>query len=141
MQIVNYLGFHGTCKEAFTFYEKCLGGQIVAMMGYEDMPSTEEISPEWKGRIVHARLIIGSAVLMGGDAPPSHPLTPAEGFCVSIMADSSEEAERFFAALADGGKIDMPIAETFWAHRFGMLTDKFGIPWMINHEKPMGQAA
>ncbi len=138
MQFVNYLAFNGDCKDAFTFYKKCLGGKIVAMMGYEDMPSTEDIAPEWQGRIMHARLIAGNAVLMGGDAPPHSVQGEAQRFCTAIMADSSEEAESLFADLSSGGKVDMPIAETFWAYRFGMLTDKFGMPWMINHEKPMG---
>ncbi len=134
MQLIPYLAFNGQCETAFKFYEQCLGGKIIAMMTYGEMPSAEHTSPESRGRIMHARLQVGEAVLMGGDAPQEHVEAP-RGFCVSIQIDDPGKAERIFHALAAGGTVQMPFAETFWAVRFGMVTDRFGIPWMINCEK------
>src|SRR5580704_10153981 len=93
-------------------------------------------NPETATRIMHARLQVGDRLLMGGDAPPQF-VTKPQGFCVSVQVDDPAEAERIFLGLGDGGVVQMPIAETFWARRFGMLIDKFGTPWMVNCEKPM----
>jgi PhnB protein len=134
MQLIPYLGFNGQCEAAFKFYEQCLGGKIVAMMTYGDMPASEQTAPEQRGRIMHARLQAGDAVLMGGDRPQEHH-EASQGFCVSIQIDDPARAERIFNALADGGQVQMPFGETFWAVRFGMLIDRFGTPWMINCEK------
>jgi len=132
-----YLTFGGNCAEAFKYYERVLGGKLVAMITHADMPAEAQAQtpPEWKNKIMHARLVLGDNVLMGSDAPPDHFQKP-QGFDVSIQADDPKEAERIFAALADNGTVRMPIQETFWATRFGMLTDKFGIPWMINCDRP-----
>ncbi len=132
MKINAYLNFNGNCEAAFRFYESCLGGQIVMMMTHGDSPI--EAPPGWEKMIIHARLIVGDAVLMGSDAPPDQ-YNGAHGFSVSVVVDTAEEADRVFAALSEGGSVHMPIGETFWAVRFGMLIDKFGIPWMINCEK------
>lgn len=134
MQLVSYLNFKGNCKEAFTFYEQVLGGKIVAMFTHAETPASEHVSPEWQGMIMHARLLVGDAVLMGSDSPPEM-FEPPQGIRVAIMVDSPSEAERIFHALAEGGSVLMPVQETFWAHRFAMLTDRFGTPWMINCEK------
>ena len=134
MTLNPYLNFNGTCKEAFEFYQKVLGGQIVAMMTHGETPAAGHTAPEWQDKIIHARLVVGSAVLMGSDAPPQY-FQPAAGMTVSIMVDTAEEAERVFAGLSEGGQIQMPMEETFWATRFGMATDKFGTPWMVNCEK------
>ncbi len=136
MQFISYLNFNGTCKEAFGFYQQTFGGQIVAMFTHGDTPVGPEVAAEWQELIMHARLVVGDAVLMGSDAPPEM-YEPSKGLWVSIMADTAEEAERIFAALAEGGDVRMPIQETFWATRFGMVTDRFGTPWMINCEKSM----
>jgi PhnB protein len=136
MQLNPYLTFDGRCEAAFRFYERVLGGRIVAMMTYADTPMAAQTPPEMRGRIVHARLAVGDAVLMGSDAPAGR-YERAQGFSVTLNIDQPEEAERVFAALAEGGAVTMPIQETFWARRFGMLTDRFGTPWMINCEKPM----
>ena len=131
MQLNPYLLFVGQCEAAFTFYAKCLGGKIESMMHYEGSPCTNGVPPEWHKKIMHARLSLGDAVLMGSDAPPSRQEKP-QGFSVSIQVKQPAEAERIFHALADNGMVRMPIQETFWAVRFGMLVDAFGIPWMIN---------
>ncbi len=132
----SYLAFDGTCEQAFRFYEKVLGGKIVMMMKYRDMPGAPPAPPEVQDRVMHARLMLDGLPLMGGDSPMGRHSKP-QGFCVNIAVSSPAEAERVFAGLAKGGTITMPMAETFWARRFGMLTDKFGTPWMVNCEKAM----
>lgn len=134
MQLVTYLNFSGQCEAAFTFYEQCLGGRIVAMTTHADTPAADFVAPEWRNRIMHARLVVGDAVLMGSDSPPDLHESP-QGFAVALQVDDPSEAERIYHALAEGGKVRMPLEETFWATRFGMLVDRFGIPWMINCEK------
>ena len=133
MDLVTYLAFDGRCEEAFKFYEKALGGKILMMMKIADAPPGMPITPGSEKRIMHARLAVGNRLLMGGDAPMGNHSKP-QGFSVSIQVDKPADAERMFQALSDGGSVMMPIAETFWAQRFGMLTDKFGIPWMVNCE-------
>ena len=134
MQLNSYLNFNGQCEAAFKFYEQCLGGKIVAMHTFGEMPAAEHVSPEARHQIMHARLQVGDAVLMGSDCPPGYFDEP-KGFSVSLQIDDPAEAERIFHALAEGGAVRMPIEETFWAVRFGMLVDRFGTPWMINCEK------
>lgn len=136
-QLNTYLAFDGTCAKAFRFYEKVLGGKVVMMMTYRDMPAGAgpPPAPEFADRVMHARMMIGDLPLMGGDAPPGRYSKP-HGFCVNVAIANPAEAERVFKALAAGGTVTMPMAETFWARKFGMLTDKFGTPWMVNCEKP-----
>jgi PhnB protein len=134
MQLNPYLFFNGQCEAAFKLYAEVLHGKIVAMMPHEGTPAAGSVPAEWQKKIIHARLSFGDQVLMGSDAPPEHQ-EPAKGFSVSVAVEEPKEADRIFAALAEGGQIKMPIQETFWAVRFGMLVDKFGIPWMINCEK------
>jgi PhnB protein len=134
MQLNNYLYFDGQCEAAFKFYEKCLGGKIEGMMTHEGTPAASNVPAEWLKKILHARLVVGDAVLMASDAPPEHYSKP-QGFSINIAVTDPGEADRLFRALSEGGNVTMPIAETFWAVRFGMLTDKFGIPWMVNCEK------
>ena len=136
MQWNPYLGFNGNCQEAFKYYERVLGGKIVMMMTHADMPAEAQgqTPPGWKNKIMHARLVVGDQVLMGSDAPPDH-FETTQGMSVALQIDDPNEAERIFAALADNGTVRMPIQPTFWATRFGMLTDRFGIPWMVNCEK------
>ena len=135
IQLNPYLPFAGRCEAAFKFYEKCLAGKIVAMMTYKDMPPKHQPPAEWRDKILHVRLTVGSAVLMGSDAPPDRYETP-QGMSVSLQIEKPAEAERIFHALAEKGTVSMPIQETFWAARFGMLVDQFGVPWMINCERP-----
>jgi PhnB protein len=129
------LGFDGQCETAFKFYQQCLGGDIVAMIPFGDTPSGEHVPPELRGKIMHARLVLDNQVLMGSDSHPMNPYEGVKGCSIAIQADTPEEAERVFAALSENGTVLMPMGETFWAVRFGMLTDQFGVPWLINCEK------
>lgn len=134
MKLNVYLNFSGQCKEAFEFYQRCLGGEIVAMSTHGETPMADQVPDEWKDRIMHARLVVGDQVLMGADLPPNSTERPG-AFSVSLQVEDPDEADRLFTALAENGTVDMPITETFWALRFGMLVDQFGIPWMINCQK------
>ncbi len=135
MQMNPYLFFSGQCEAAFKFYEKCLGGKIEAMLTHVGTPAEGQVPAEWRNKILHARLAVGKDVLMGSDAPPGRQERP-QGFSVSFAVSDPAEAERIFHALAENGSVRMPIQKTFWAERFGMLVDRFGIPWMINCEPP-----
>jgi len=135
MQINPYLSFNGKCAAAFKFYEKVLSGKLLMMMTYGESPMAAQTAPDHKDRIMHARLAVGDMLLMGADAPPQF-YTPMQGIVVTIGVDTPAEAERVFTALAENGTVRMPIQETFWAQRFGMLIDQFGTPWMVNCEKP-----
>jgi len=128
-----YLNFNGQCEEAFKTYEKCLNGKIEFIMTHEQSPMADKIPPEWKKKIMHATLRFGEQVIMGADAPPQYYQQP-QGFAVSISLNDTAEAERIFNELSAGGVVRMPLEKTFWAERFAMFTDRFGIPWMINCE-------
>lgn len=132
-----YLNFPGTCEEAFNFYAKCLNSQVVALIRASDTPMKDHTPADRQAKIIHARMVIGDTVLMGSDAPPDY-FKPAQGFSVCLSVPEVAEAERVFHALAEGGTVEMAIQETFWANRFGTFTDRYGTPWMINCEKPMG---
>lgn len=135
MQINPYLIFNGDCQEAFKFYEQCLRGKIEAMMTFGETPACDHVPASCRDKIIHTRLVVGDQVLMGSDTTPEHPYNGISGCSVSLNVDSIAEAERIFTALADQGTIQMPLQATFWAVRFGMLTDRFGVPWMVNCEK------
>lgn len=135
MQLNPYINFDGQCEAAFKFYERCLGGKIENMMTWGESPMAEHTPQEWHGKIIHTRLNTGSSVLMGSDAPPGR-YEAMKGCHVTLVIDNPAEAERVFGALAEGGTEGMPLQETFWASRFGMLVDRYGIAWMINCERP-----
>jgi PhnB protein len=135
MDFTPYLNFNGQCAEAFRFYEQCFGGKITFIMTYGDSPMAGETPVEWHKRIMHATLTVGDQVLNGADTAPGDYRKP-QGFTLAIGLKEAAEAERVFAVLADRGVVQMPLQETFWAHRFGYLVDQFGTPWMINCEKP-----
>lgn len=137
MKVNPYLFFDGTCEDAVKFYEKTLGAKIAFTMRYKDMPGEMQHPPEVQAKIAHVRFMIGDDVIMASDAPPDRFNKP-QGFDINLSFETPEEADRVFAALSEGARaIHMPIAETFWAHRFGSLVDKFGTPWMVNCEKKM----
>ena len=139
MRLNPYLIFGGQCADAFRFYAGCLGGHLT-MSTFGDAPGVTTMSPEARARIMHARLTIGDQMLMGSDdGRPDHPYEGVRQCAISITATDAAEAERMFAALAEGGTVTMPIAETFWAVRFGMLLDRFGVPWMVSFERPMAE--
>lgn len=136
MQINPYLNFNGNCSEAFQLYAKILGGKDLRIMTFRDSPMAGQVAADEKDLVVHARFSLGAFSIMGSDSTGGRYSKP-QSFAVNIGVDTPEEAERIFAALSEGGNVGMPIAETFWAKRFGMVTDRFGIPWMVNCEKPM----
>lgn len=135
MQTNPYLLFTGQCEAAFKFYEVHLGGKILSMMKHAGTPAEGQVPAEWNDKIIHGRIQLGDTVVMASDAPPGHQ-EPQKGFRLSLGFDKPAEAERAFTALAEGGSVEMPIAKTFFAECFGMVTDRFGVPWMINCEKP-----
>jgi len=136
MHVHPYLNFNGQCDEALKFYEKCLGAKVAFKMTIGESPMAKDMPPEQHNQILHASFRVGDHLLMCSDACCGHYQVP-QGISISLNIDTAEEAERVFAALSENGNVRMPIQETFWAIRFGMLTDPFGIPWMINCEKPM----
>lgn len=139
MDLVTYLTFNGNCEEAFRHYEKVLGGKILMIMRAADMPADEQVPAHSPNLVMHARLQVGDRLLMGGDCPTEHYTKPS-GFCSHIKLDDSAEAERIFRELGEGGTVVMPIGETFWARRFGIVHDRFGVPWMVNCEIDMAAA-
>ncbi|HYH78940.1 MAG TPA: VOC family protein [Longimicrobium sp.] len=134
MKINPYLMFNGQCAEAFRFYADVLGGTIVTMMTHRDSPMADQTPPDWQDAVMHASLSLdGGQMLMASDEPPGETArTTGGGYYVSLHIDEPAEAERVFGALAEGGTVRLPIQQTFWATRFGMLVDRFGTPWMIN---------
>ena len=137
MRLTAYVNFAGTCAEAFRYYEQHLGGRIVFMMKHGDAPQPSQIGPEWKDAVLHATLELGGTILQGSDVPHAEPMRSAY---LTVDVDSDAEAERVFAALGDGGRALMPMAETFFASRFGQVRDRFGLNWMVLHQRPMPAA-
>lgn len=135
MKLIPFLGFNGKTHEAMAFYAQVLGGTVTSEMKYRDMPPIEntdgcgEMPPDTLDHVAHSQLEVGSAILMAADGPSSG---GDNATTINIDVDSVEEAERVFKALAEGGEIKMPIGETFWAHRWGFLIDRYGKPWMVN---------
>jgi PhnB protein len=131
MKLDFYINYKGNCKEAFQFYERHLGGKITMMNTFREIPGGANIPEERKDDILHARIEIGGAVLMGADIPQAEPMRSAY---LSLRVNSTEEAERIYRLLSDGGEIFMKMEQTFFASRFAMLRDKFGTSWMLLHE-------
>ena len=130
MEINPYLNFNGNCAEAFRFYEKVLGGRIEGMHTFGDSPMKSEMPPEMHSHVMHVHLSVDGQNLFGSDAP--HGYKPAQGISVSINVASFEDGQRIFDEFAKGGNVTMPYQKTFWAPGFGMVTDRFGTPWMVN---------
>lgn len=133
MDLNTYVNFAGRCREAFRYYEEHLGGRVEMMMTHADAPVRSTIGDDWAEAVLHARIRIGNAVLLGADIPGAEPMRSAY---LTLGVTSDAEAERIHAALAAGGRELMPMAETFFASRFGQVRDQFGINWMILHERP-----
>ena len=131
MQIQPYLSFRGDCEEAFGFYERNLGGELGPLFRYGGSPMADQVPPEWADKIMHGSVRVGGLLLQGADVDPDQ-FEELKGFSLSIHLRSSSDAERVFSALAEGGRVVMPLEKTFWAARFGVLVDRFGISWMIN---------
>jgi len=135
MRISPYLSFDGQCEAALRFYERCLGGKVVYVMTYAQSPMATLVPAEWDGRISHATFSLGDQTLGAADAPPGAYRRP-QGFSLTLDLDVPAEADRIFATLSEEGTVQMPIQETAWARRFGVVTDQFGTPWIINCDAP-----
>jgi PhnB protein len=133
MKLTIYVNFAGMCAEAFRYYEQHLGGKVVFMMKHGESPEPGRLGPDWQDAVLHARIDIGATELMGADIPKAEPMRSAY---LSLGVDSDGEAERVFKALAEGGRVLMPLEETFFASRFGQVQDRFGMNWMVLHERP-----
>ena len=133
MKMNTYVNFAGNCAEAFRYYEKHLGARTGMMMTHEQLPVPGRLGPEWKNKVLHARIEIAGTELAAADIPNAEPMRSAY---LTLSVDSDQEAERIFGALSDGGRVLMPMEETFFASRFGQVRDPFGINWMILHERP-----
>jgi PhnB protein len=129
------LSFNGNCREAFSFYESLLGGKINIMMTWGESPMSKDVPSDWADKITHASMVLGNKEITGGDSPGEHYLKP-QGFSVIVNETDPKEAERIYKALSEGGLITILLEKTFWAERFGMLTDRFGTPWMVNCGNP-----
>ena len=135
MRVSPYVMFNGQCREAFKFYEQLLGAKILFSMTFGESPAKEQMPPETYDLIIHATLSIGDQLLMASDAPHDRYEAP-RGVYISLHLNDIAEGERIFKALSERGKVQMPFEKTFWAERFGMCVDRFGVPWMVNCENP-----
>lgn len=138
MKMNTYVNFAGNCAEAFRYYEKHLGAKVGMVMTHRQSPEPTGIDPDWGDAVLHGRISIGGTELMAADVPKAEPMRSAY---LTLGMDSDSEAERVFTALSDGGRVLMPMQETFFASRFGQVRDRFGLNWMILHERPMPPGA
>jgi PhnB protein len=136
MNVYPYVQFGGRCAEAFAYYEAHLGGTGVQTMPYRGSPAEEMAPPEWRDKVMHGSIKIGDATLMGTDAQPQASASGMQGCALTLAVDTLEQAERMFAALAQDGTVKMALAPSFFAARFGIVTDQFGVAWMVICEKP-----
>ena len=130
-----HLSFNGQCEAAFRFYERCLGGKIVVMLTWAGSPMASDAPPGFGDKILHATLTVGDNMLAGSDSPPGQYQQP-QGFHILVNIRDAVEAERIFNALAENGTVAMPFQKTFWAAGFGVLTDQFGVSWLVNISSP-----
>ena len=138
MKLNTYLNYGGNCEEAFRFYEKHLGGKILMMMRYKDQPDPKNVPPGSENLNLHATLHLGETEIMAADMPPGR-FQPMRSAYLALAVESVEETERIYGLLTEGGEVFMPIQETFFALRFGMMRDRFGTSWMVICERPMPQ--
>ena len=140
MQVNPYLSFKGDCEAAFKLYEQCLGARVGTIYRYEGTPLADQVPADWHDKVMHGSVTFGDQVLMGGDVAPNRYEEP-KVFSLSVHLDNPAEAERIFAELSRDGQSVMPLEKTFWAERFGMVVDRFGISWLINCEGPASPQA
>jgi PhnB protein len=136
MELYTYLNYGGNCRQAFEFYAEHLGGQITMLTTHDEQPAAGAVRPEWKDAVLHARIELAGTTILGADVPPDR-FQPMRSAYLSLLVASIDEAERLYALLSEGGQIFMPMAETFFAHRFAMLRDRFGTSWMLLNERAM----
>ena len=128
MQLNTYVNFRGNCEAAFNFYVQHLGGTITSLTRHGEQPAGAQRVPDWDGKVLHGRIAIGGTELFGADVPTAEPMRSAY---LSLTLTSLAEADRIYSALSDGGEIFMKMEETFFAARFAMLRDRFGVSWML----------
>lgn len=133
MQMNPYLSFNGDCEAAFKFYEQCLGAQLGPIFRYGGSPMADQAPADWSDKIMHGSLTIGDQLVMGADLVPEKYEQP-KGISLSLQIKSTDQAERIFQQLSENGTVVMPLEKTFWAERFGVVVDRFGIPWLVNCE-------
>lgn len=131
MRVNPYLSFRGQCEAAFSFYERCLGGQLGSIFRYEGTALTDQVPADWKTKVMHGSIRLGDTILEGCDVAPDR-YEASKGISLALHIESISDAERLFVEFADGGKVIMPLEKTFWAERFGVVIDPFGIQWLIN---------
>lgn len=137
MKVNTYLNFGGNCAEAFKFYEQHLDAKILNLLTQGQMPpGGPQIAPEMKDKVMHARLSLGETTIMASDVPADR-FQPIRSVYLCLAVDSDAEAERVFGLLHEGGEVYMPMQETFFASRYAQLRDRFGVSWMVIHEKAM----
>lgn len=130
MALTAHLSYPGTCREAFDFYARLFGGEVM-LLAYGDTPMAKDVPADWSEKIVHATLLFDGCELAGADVQSAHYRQP-QGFSVLVDVEGVDKARRIFTALAEGGSVAVPMQETFWSPAFAVLTDRFAIPWEIN---------
>ena len=131
MEVTTYLTFKGDCEAAFGFYQQCLDGTLGGVFRYAGTPYADQVPADWQDKVMHASLTLGHQVLMGADVAPERYEAP-KGFSLSLQMSRAADAERIYGQLSAGGTIKTPLEKTFWAERFGVVMDRFGVTWLIN---------
>jgi len=132
MQLDTYLFYNGDCAAALELYQAAFGAQIATLVRFRDAPDGGNAPPDWQDKIMHAVFCVGPNAIMVSDGRYGQPRKDYSGFMLSIAAEDAQSGERIFNMLAEGGNILTPWQSTFWTQGFGMLTDRFGVPWLIN---------
>jgi PhnB protein len=138
MNLCPHINFGGNCREAFHFYEKCLGGELKTMLAWGDSPIAKDVPPEWHDKICHATLTVGASELAGVD-DPFEPYEPPKGFQVLLEVDHADEAYQVFNTLSDSGTVLVPIHSTFWSSGYGIVVDRFSVRWEVSCHQPAPQ--
>ena len=137
MKVQAYVNFDGRCEEALEFYKKSIGAEVTSLMRWKENPDAAmKPPPGYEEKIMNAAFRIGDTQLMADDGMGNETKAEFKGMALVIEVADDAEAKRVFTALGEGGNVTMPLAKTFWSSSFGMLTDKFGVPWMVNVEVP-----
>lgn len=136
MRVIPYFDFNGRCDEAIAFYKKAVDASVPFLMRFKDSPDPNSCAPGSEEKVMHCSIQVGETELFASDGRNSG-RTNFEGIMVSLSVDNDDDADRYFNALADGGKVAMPLTPTFFASKFGMVDDKFGVHWMVIRQKPM----
>jgi PhnB protein len=132
MQLEPYLFFHGRCEEALNFYQRCLGGEITSLSRFAGSPMEQEVDAGYREKVMHANFVAGDVKFMASDGNPGSPPDGEDDIALSLATDDAAEGERVFNALAEGGAVTMPLQDAFWGERFGSLTDRFGVQWLVS---------